>query len=140
MRRDSNPPALAAYLQGDRCESQIWSFPGHGSMLSPECDPEKVLRRALLSQASSSGYDHSCGLQEQGKPMSAACRRDLAALPGLRSESCGRKAIPRPMRFHDLRHTAHCSCFAPAVDAHRVPAILRHGRETTTGTSGTRAG
>src|SRR6266853_4240299 len=47
------------------------------------------------------------------------------------------KAIPRPMRFHDLRHTAATLMLRAGVDAHRVQRILRHASvTTTTGTYG----
>src|SRR5437762_8013812 len=41
-------------------------------------------------------------------------------------------AIPRPMRFHDLRHTAATLMLRAGVDAHRVQRILRHASVTTT--------
>src|SRR5204862_3476588 len=58
-----------------------------------------------------------------------------------RCPTCGAKlwpkAIPRPMRFHDLRHTAATLMLRAGVDAHRVQRILRHASvTTTTGTYG----
>ena len=55
-------PALAAYLREAIDESSsdlVFPWPD-GSMRSPECDPEKVLRRALARAAMVEGYDHSC--------------------------------------------------------------------------------
>jgi integrase len=47
------------------------------------------------------------------------------------------KALPRPMRFHDLRHTAATLMLRAGVDPHRVQRILRHASvTTTTGTCG----
>jgi integrase len=47
------------------------------------------------------------------------------------------KAIPRPMRFHDLRYTAATLMLRAGVDAHRVQRIQRHASvTTTTGTYG----
>src|SRR5262249_36271647 len=53
--------------------------------------------------------------------------------------TCGMKvwprAIPRPMRFHDLRHSAATLLLRAGVDIHRVQRILRHRDvKLTTGT------
>ncbi len=66
-------PALAAYLREaiDQSSSELvfpWS---DGSMRSPECDPEKVLRRALARAGLVEGYDHSCRrCKSRGTPAS----------------------------------------------------------------------
>src|SRR5882762_6111492 len=55
-------PALAPYLQAaiDASPSDL-VFPwDDGSMRSPECDPEKVLRRALARAGLVERYEHSC--------------------------------------------------------------------------------
>jgi len=44
------------------------------------------------------------------------------------------KAIPRPMRFHDLRHTTATLLLRAGVDAHRVQRLLRHRDVRTTTT------
>ena len=47
------------------------------------------------------------------------------------------KAIARPMRFHDLRHTTATLLLRAGVDAHRVQRLLRHRDvRTTTGIYG----
>src|SRR5438105_6709354 len=54
--------ALDAYLQAAIEESPsdlVFPWPD-GSMRSPECDPEKVLRRALGHAGLVERYDHSC--------------------------------------------------------------------------------
>src|SRR5438477_634854 len=55
-------PALGTYLRAaiDESSSELvfpWS---DGSMRSPECDPEKVLRRALGRAGMVERYEHSC--------------------------------------------------------------------------------
>ena len=42
------------------------------------------------------------------------------------------KAIPRPLRFHDLRHSCATILLRAGVDIHRVQRILRHASVTTT--------
>jgi integrase len=37
-------------------------------------------------------------------------------------------AIPRPLRFHDLRHSCATILLRAGVDIHRVQRILRHAR------------
>ncbi len=133
-------PALAPYLQAaiDASPSDL-VFPwDDGSMRSPECDPEKVLRRALARAGLVERYEHSCRrCKSRGTPYVE--RHADAALR--RCPACGAKlwpkAIPRPMRFHDLRHTAATLMLRAGVDAHRVQRILRHASvTTTTGTYG----
>lgn len=47
------------------------------------------------------------------------------------------RALPRKMRFHDLRHATATLLLRAGVDAHRVQRILRHGNiNTTLGTYG----
>jgi integrase len=109
-----------------------------GSMRSPDCDPEKVLRRALGHAGLVERYEHSCrrckgrGTPHVEKHADAALRRCPTC-----NAKLWPKAIPRPMRFHDLRHTAATLMLRAGVDAHRVQRILRHASvTTTTGTYG----
>lgn len=119
--------------------SSDFVFPwSDGSMRSPECDPEKVLRRALAHAGLVERYEHSCRrCKSRGTPHVE--KHEDAALR--RCPTCNAKlwpkAIPRPMRFHDLRHTAATLMLRAGVDAHRVQRILRHASvTTTTGTYG----
>jgi hypothetical protein len=83
-------------------------------------------------------YDHTCRrCNSRGTPHVEP--HDDAALR--RCPMCGAKlwpkAIPRPVRFHDLRHTAATLMLRAGVDAHRVQRILRRASvTTTTGTYG----
>jgi len=128
-------PALAPYLQAaiDTSPSDL-VFPwDDGSMRSPGCDPEKVLRRALARAGLVERYDHLCRrCKSRETPHierhpDASLRRCPAS-----SAKLWPKAIPRPMRFHDLRHTAATLMLRAGVDAHRVQRILRHASVTTT--------
>jgi hypothetical protein len=66
----------------------------------------------------------------------AARRRSVATMPECNAKLWP-KALPRPRRFHDLRHTAATLMLRAGVDAHRVQRILRHASvTTTTGTYG----
>ena len=124
-------------------------FPAeNGTQRSPEADPQKILRTALARSGLVEGYEHVCrwcGHKERhadneqrhcpkclkrtngtGKPLAAP--RGRALWP---------KAIPRPMRFHDLRHTTATLLLRAGVDAHRVQRLLRHRDvRTTTGIYG----
>ena len=133
-------PSLVEYLREALDESLsdlVFPWPD-GSMRSPECDPEKVLRRALARGGLVDGYDHSCRrCKSRGTPHVE--RHADAALR--RCPKCNAKlwpkALPRPMRFHDLRDTDATLMLRAGVDAHRVQRILRHASvTTTTGTYG----
>jgi integrase len=121
-------PALEPYLQAAIDESPselVFPWPD-GSMRSPECDPAKVLRRALARAGLVEGYDHSClRCKSRGTPhveryADAALRRCPAC-----NAKLWPKALPRPMRFHDLRHTAH-RCDADAARRRRCAPSAAH--------------
>ena len=108
-------------------------------MRSPEADPQKVLRHALARAAIVEGYDHICRRCKAAEKAGHTTRHPDAALRYC--DDCGMKlwpkALPRPMRFHDLRHTTATLLLRAGVDAHRVQRILRHSDvRTTTGTYG----
>ena len=69
-------------------------------------------------------------------PRRAARRRVAAPVPGVRHGPVPR-ALPRPLRFHDRRHTTATLLLRAGVDPHRVQRIMRHrDLRTTLGTYG----
>jgi hypothetical protein len=109
-----------------------------GAMRSEEADPQKVLRNALGRAGIVEGYDHICRrCKAQDKPHTER-HQDAELRTCVECEmKLWPKAIPRPMRFHDLRHTTATLLLRAGVDTHRVQRILRHSDvRTTTGTYG----
>ena len=112
-------------------------FPADGGgMRSDESDPQKVLRHALGRAGIVLGYDHVCRRckARHVEPNSWRHQDQVER----KCERCGMrlwpKALPRPLRFHDLRHTTATLLLRAGVDAHRVQRILRH-RDVRTTTS-----
>ncbi len=105
-----------------------------GGMRSKEADPQKVLRSALGRAGIVLGYDHVCR-RCKARHEPTHTERHLDAVER-RCPRCGMrlwpKALPRPMRFHDLRHTTATLLLRAGVDAHRVQRILRHRDVRTT--------
>jgi len=101
------------------------SFPAaDGSMRSEETDLQQILRRALGRAGIVLGYDFICRRKGCGH------REHDKALTERRCPKCSTrlwpKAVPRPLRFHDLRGTTAtllARAGAPLVVAQR---ILRH--------------
>ena len=132
--------ALAPYL-----EDALEKSPNHlvfpaadGSQRSREADPQKVLRTALKHTGLVLGYDHTCRrCKAAGTPHVERHPDDALRI----CPACGMKlwpkAIPRPMRFHDLRHTTATLLLRAKVDLHRVQRVLRHSDpRLTVGTYG----
>ena len=119
-----------------------------GSQRSPEADPQKILRTALARAGLVEGYEHVCrwcGHKERHSDNEQRyCPKCLKRTNGTgtplaqpRGRALWPKAIPRPMRFHDLRHTTATLLLRAGVDAHRVQRLLRHRDvRTTTGIYG----
>ncbi len=113
----------------------VFSAPD-GSMRPEATKVERILRNALKRCGLVEGYNHVCrrckpkGLGHSWRYDDAAERRcprcDMRLWP---------KAIPRPIRFHDLRHTTATLLLRAGIDVHRVQRVLRHRDvKTTTGT------
>lgn len=119
-------------------------FPSRdGKQRSTEADPQKVLRTALARAGLVEGYEHVCrwcrhserhGDNEQRYCPSCVKRANGTGRPlqTPRGRALWPKAIPRPMRFHDLRHTTATLLLRAGVDAHRVQRLLRHRDVRTT--------
>lgn len=139
---------LVPYLQDAIARSPSkWVFPSSdGSMRTEECDPQKVLRTALGRAGIVDGFQHVCrrctSKVKRGElPPKAECSWLHPDDAPRRCERCSMKlwpvATPRPLRFHDLRHTTATLLLRAGVDPHRVQRILRHSDiRTTLGTYG----
>jgi integrase len=95
-----------------------------GSRMRPDVSLESVLRRALARAGIVLGYSHVCRAKGCG-------HKQAAADPALRR--CPKhkyklwpKALVRPIRFHDLRHTTASLLMMAGVNAVAVQRILRH--------------
>jgi integrase len=129
---DLIPIALpcVAYLREamERAGSSELVFPdSKGRMRTRDSDPQKVLRHALARAGLVEGYEHVCRRCKAKKAPFSERHPDN----GLRQcPSCKMKlwpvAIPREMRFHDLRHSTATLLLRDGVDLHRVQRILRH--------------
>jgi integrase len=98
-----------------------------GKMRKEGADPEKILRTALGRAGIVEGYEHVCRrCKARGQPHSehhpdAEVRRCPAC--GMRLWP---RAIPRWLRFQDLRHSTGTLLLRCGVDPHRVQRIMRH--------------
>ncbi len=122
--------ALVPYLEDAIARSpSAWVFPGaDGSMRTDQSDPQKVLRTALARAGMVEGYEHVCRRCKARGRQGHTTRHPDSALR--RCGQCGMKlwprALPRRMRFHDLRHGTATLLLRAGVDPHRVQRILRH--------------
>jgi len=109
-------------------------FPAPDGSMRPEATKvERILGNALKRCGLVAGYDHVCrrctakGLGHSSRHGDDAERR---------CSQCGMRlwprAIPRPIRFHDLRHTTATLLLRAGIDVHRVQRVLRHRDVTTT--------
>jgi integrase len=120
---------LVPYLKAAVAASPSeYVFPAaDGSMRTKEADPEKVLRRALARAGLVDGYEHICRRCKAREQPHVERHPDNALR---KCPACGMKlwpkALPRKMRFHDLRHTTATLLLRAGVDLHRVQRILRH--------------
>jgi len=96
-------------------------------MLDERTKLEHVLRRAMARAGLVTHYEHVCRrCKHEGRPHTE--KHDDAELR--RCQTCGMKmwprAIPRHLRFHDLRHTTASLLLNAGVDPFAVQRILRH--------------
>jgi hypothetical protein len=103
-------------------------FPGPDrQMLDEKTKLEQVLRRAMARAGLVTHYEHICRrCKHAGRPYME--KHDDAELR--RCNACGMKlwprAIPRHLRFHDLRHTTASLLLNAGADPFAVQRILRH--------------
>jgi hypothetical protein len=105
-----------------------WKSISPGKMRSKEADPAAILRRAMGRAGLVQGYDFVCrrckarGLEphtwryaDNGERRCPTCTMRLWP-----------KAVPRPMCFHELRHTTATLLLRAKVPMQHVQRILRH--------------
>ncbi len=128
------PPPLLPYLRAGLRTPGPYLFPdADGAMRTDESDPQKVLRSALAAAGLVRGFRHSC------RRCKAAARTDPERAPHVEEQPDAAErrcpvcrmilwpsAIPRRLRFHDLRHSCATILLRAGVDVHRVQRILRH--------------
>lgn len=121
---------LIPYLEHalDTAKGELLFPDDDGRMRSEEADPQKVLRWALGRAGIVEGYDHLCRRCKAAKLQPNTWRHSDSAKRTC--PTCGMglwpKAIPRPMRFHDVRHSTATMLLRAGVDIHRVQRLLRH--------------
>lgn len=115
-------PYLAGAMLGSRGE---YVFPSaEGKMRSDETKVQQVLCRALGRSGLVLGYQHVCRRKGCGHKEEAR-DRVLRLCPRCRMKLWP-KAIPRPMRFHDLRGTTATLLARNGVGLVIAQRILRH--------------
>jgi integrase len=128
------PEPLLPYLTAALGTPGPYLFPWpNGRMRPPGYAAGRVLRGALGRAGLVLGYDHRCrSCKHQGKPhVERHANKVPRACPRCR-QKLWPKALPRPLRFHDLRHSCATILLRAGVDIHRVQRILRHASVTTT--------
>ena len=129
-------PFLLHAMDESRCNLV---FPGPGGKRRPlQAAPHRVLRHALARAGIVDGYDHICRrCAHRGTPHVERHSDDALRNYSVCKMKLWPRALPRPLRFHDLRHTTATLLLRNGVDAHRVQRILRHKDiETTIGIYG----
>lgn len=124
-------PILETAIKESKSE---YVFPAaNGKPHHRHTDLAVVLRRTLSRAGLVKGYRFTCRRckaagrpheeqhQDQQERRCPVCRARLWV-----------SAIPRAIRFHDLRHTAATLMFRAGVDAHRVQRVMRHKDIRTT--------
>jgi integrase len=104
-------------------------FPdAQGRMRSGESDPAEVLRRAMGRAGLVNGYNFICRRCKARKATPHSWKHSDPE--ERRCPTCSMrlwpKAIPRPMRFHDLRHSTATLLLRAKVPMQHVQRILRH--------------
>ncbi len=97
---------------------------------------EKVWRRILVRAGIVTGYRHTCRRCVARKQLPAQHVFPDAAIKRCPHPECGMRmwpaGIPRPMRFHDIRHTTATLLLKAGAPIQHVQRILRHANIRTT--------
>lgn len=133
------PGPLVPYIITAMASPGRWLFPdAKGRMRTQHCDPQLRLRTALKAAGLVVGYQLRCR-KCLAKPEVVD---QVPPTPAPTCPACGRQRLwvtplPRPMRFHDLRHSTATILLRAGVSEHKVQRIMRHASiTTTTGTYG----
>ena len=132
--------ALAAHLERALESPGPYLFPGPGGKMRNEnCAPDDILKVALRRADLVEGWRHKCRrCKHRGEERTFW---DVEDDEPRHCPQCKFKlwpvAIPRPLRFHDLRHTAATHLLQAGVPVQHVQRILRHSSiNITVGTYG----
>jgi integrase len=123
-------PYLAAAMNESPSELM---FPRQDGTMGRPWEPlEVVLRASLVRAGLVEGYELRCPVCDREAERHAdRIERRCATCGGVLMIT----PVPRPMRFHDLRHTTATLLLRAGVDVHRVQKILRHRDVRTTTTT-----
>ena len=122
-------PQLVPFLKHAMASSgSEYMFPGpDGGMRSKDNDMARLTRVICKRAGMVEGYDHSCRrCKHRGKPYIARHPDDTQR----KCPQCGMRlwvrAIERPMRFHDTRHTYGTLLAQAGFDGVRLQRAMRH--------------
>ena len=123
------PPALAPFLRhAIETSASEFVFPGpDGKIRSRHTDLASLAKRIMCWAGLVIGYDHGCRrCKSRGQPQVE--RHQDGRLR--KCPQCGMalwvKPIPRPLRFHDLRHTFGTVLAQAGFDGVRLQRAMRH--------------
>jgi hypothetical protein len=128
--RSPSPPQLVPYLEHAlKASGSELVFPGpDGKVRSRNNDLARLTRAVLVRAGLVEGYDHIC---RRCKAQGAAEHTERH--PDDTERRCPRcamklwpRAVPRPMRFHDTRHTYGALLAQGGFDGVRLQRAMRH--------------
>ena len=129
-------PRAAPYLENAlEANASDFVFPGpDGKQLPEHTAMEKIFRRILTRAGLIVGWKHSCRSCAARQDPTIEQHRDgtLRPCPKSGAKKMWPSEIPRPMRFHDCRHTAITLLLQLGVAPQFVQRIARHANSRTT--------
>jgi excisionase family DNA binding protein len=154
------PPSLRPFLDEALKTPGPFLFPdSNGKQRSPEADPQKIVRSTLVAAGYVTGHRHTCRRCKALWREASASRLTghvgtapagvglfvgqaglfevvLADAEIRRCPTCASRmwpaGIPRPMTFHELRHTTATLLLREEVPMPHVQKIMRHASIRTT--------